>query len=230
LSEADFARIRPGPGTTLRRPATESDMADLGVFVALLAVAYLVPGPDMVLILQTGAAQGRGPARAAALGLALARGLHVALSALGLAALLVASPAVFDALRLAGAAYLVWLGWRIWRGGVGIGEPGSAAPPWSRAAAFRRGLLTNLANPKALLFCTVLLPHFVRSEPDAMAARFLLLGGVLVATGLLFDLAYAEAGAGLGRWLRRHPVARRVQGWIFAGLLAGFGIGLALRG
>lgn len=200
-------------------------MSDLILFLALLAVAYLIPGPDMVLILQTGAAQGRRAAWAAAFGLALARAAHVGLSAVGLAALLVASPTTFDGLRLAGAAYLAWLGWRIWR--TGLARPVTGAVPiLSPAAALRRGLLTNIANPKALLFCSVLLPQFVRPEQDSAAGRFILLGGILVATGLAFDLAFAAAGARLGLWLDRHPAAQRVQGWVFAGLLIGFGVSL----
>lgn len=202
-------------------------MADLALFIALLAVAYLVPGPDMVLILQTGAVQGRGPARAAALGLAIARAAHVGLSALGVATLLIASPPAFEGLRLVGAAYLVWLGWRIWRSSVTLSEA-TAAPSLSPAAAFRRGVLTNIANPKALLFCSVLLPQFIRPEQGSVLDRALLLGGILVTTGLTFDLAYAEAGAGLGRWLARYPAAQTVQRWVFAGLLVSFGVGLAL--
>jgi threonine/homoserine/homoserine lactone efflux protein len=200
-------------------------MSDLVLFLALLAVAYLVPGPDMVLILQTGATQGRTAAWAAASGLALARAAHVGLSAVGLAALLITSPTLFEGLRLAGAAYLAWLGWRIWRSGIARPETG-AAPALSPAAAFGRGLLTNIANPKALLFCSVLLPQFVRPEQGNAAGRFVLLGSLLVATGLAFDLAFAAAGARLGRWFDRHPAARRVQGWIFAGLLIGFGVSL----
>lgn len=201
-------------------------MSDLVPFLALLAVAYLIPGPDMVLILQTGAAQGRRAAWAAAFGLALARAAHVSLSAFGLAALLVASPVIFEGLRFAGAAYLAWVGCRIWRTGIALPETG-AGPALSPSAAFGRGFLTNIANPKALLFCSVLLPQFVRPEQGDASGRFVLLGGILVATGFAFDLAYAAAGARLGLWLDRNPAAQRAQSWIFGALLISFGVGLA---
>lgn len=222
IGQSGSARVRPfaqGPAMT------DPTMTDLVVFLAFLAVAFLVPGPDMVLILRTGAAQGRGAARAVALGLAVARTVHVSLSAVGLAALLVASPVVFGWLRLAGAAYLVWLGWRVWRAGVALPELGGA-PVLSPAAAFLRGLVTNILNPKALLFCSVLLPQFVRSDQANASARFVVLGAVLVAAGLAFDLVYAEAGTKLGRWLDRRPAAQRAQRWIFSGLLVSFGVGL----
>ncbi len=75
-----------------------------------LAVVYLLPGPDMILLLQTGARQGKGAALATALGLGVARGCHVALAALGLAALFKTAPWTFDMVRLVGAAYLLWIG------------------------------------------------------------------------------------------------------------------------
>ena len=85
-------------------------MAGLWLFFMALAVVYLLPGPDMILLLQTGARQGKGAALATAVGLAIARACHVALAALGLAALFKAAPWTFDVVRLAGAAYLLWIG------------------------------------------------------------------------------------------------------------------------
>ena len=85
-------------------------MAGLWLFFMALAVVYLLPGPDMILLLQTGARQGKGAALATAIGLGIARGCHVALAALGLAALFKAAPWTFDVVRLAGAAYLLWIG------------------------------------------------------------------------------------------------------------------------
>ena len=85
-------------------------MAGLWLFFMALTVVYLLPGPDMILLLQTGARQGKGAALATAVGLGIARGCHVALAALGLATLFKAAPWTFDIVRLAGAAYLLWLG------------------------------------------------------------------------------------------------------------------------
>ncbi|UYG04931.1 LysE family translocator [Halomonas sp. LR3S48] len=208
-------------------------MEHLGLFVAALAIAYLVPGPDMVLILQTASRQGRGLALATACGLGLARAAHVALAAMGLAALLKASPLLFDILRGIGAAYLVWLGIRLARADM-WSDTASAAPqtllPRSYRLAFQRGLLTNIANPKALLFCSVLLPQFMRVDSGMVALQFTLLGIVLVGVGLIFDLFYTAVGMALGRWMASHPLAQRFQRWLFATLLMGFGTKLALSG
>lgn len=203
---------------------------DFGVFFLALAMVYLLPGPDMLLLLHTGASQGSRPALVTALGLALARACHVLLAGSGLALLFRSAPWTFDLVRLAGAAYLAWLGVRMLLAQSTIGtvdaQPG--VPRTSYRRAFCNGLLTNLLNPKALLFCSVLLPQFVRPQAGPLLLQFAVLGTVLVIVGLLFDGFYACSGARMGRWLERHALARRLQQWGFAGMLIGFGVRLAL--
>jgi len=198
------------------------------MFFMALAVVYLLPGPDMILLLQTGARQGKGAALATAVGLGIARGCHVALAALGLAALFKAAPWTFDVVRLAGAAYLLWIGIQCLRTtmlpNLGSADTTGEKPRWG--TAIRRGLLTNLLNPKALLFCSVLLPQFINPQAGPVLGQFATLGVVLVSVGLLFDSAYALIGAALGRWLQRSPSAQRLQQWLFGSLLIGFAVRL----
>src|SRR5262245_14217895 len=185
-------------------------------FLIALAVVYLLPGPDMILLLQTGARQGRAMALATALGLALARGCHVALAGLGLAVLFRTAPWTFDLVRLAGAAYLCWIGVKLLQAEASaLVVHGAPEPSRAYGKALLRGLLTNLLNPKALLFCSVLLPQFVDPAAGPLGLQFALLGGVLVMVGLCFDCAYALMGEGLGRWLGRRPLVQRVQQWLF---------------
>lgn len=203
-------------------------MAGLGLFFMALAVVYLLPGPDMILLLQTGARQGKGAALATAIGLGIARACHVVLAALGLAALFKAAPWTFDVVRLVGAAYLLWIGIQCLRTTMLPSLNGADAadekPRWGEA--IRRGLLTNLLNPKALLFCSVLLPQFIDPLNGPVLAQFAVLGLMLVGVGLLFDSAYALTGAALGRWLQRSPGAQRLQQWLFGSLLIGFAMRL----
>jgi len=198
------------------------------MFFLALAVVYLLPGPDMILLLQTGARQGRGAALATAVGLAIARGCHVALAALGLAALFKAAPWTFDVVRLAGAAYLLWIGIQCLRSTLlpDLNAAGVADVHGQWSDAIRRGLLTNLLNPKALLFCSVLLPQFIVADGAPVLTQFAILGMLLVAAGLLFDSTYALIGAALGRWLQRSPSAQRLQQWLFGSLLIGFALRL----
>ncbi|MBV7571205.1 MULTISPECIES: LysE family translocator [Pseudomonas] len=203
-------------------------MDGLWMFFMALAVVYLLPGPDMILLLQTGARQGKGAALATAMGLGIARGCHVALAALGLAALFKAAPWTFDVVRLAGAAYLLWIGIQCLRTtmlpNLGSADTTGEKPRWG--TAIRRGLLTNLLNPKALLFCSVLLPQFINPQAGPVLGQFATLGVVLVGVGLLFDSTYALIGAALGRWLQRSPSAQRLQQWLFGSLLIGFAVRL----
>ncbi|MFJ2481565.1 LysE family translocator [Pseudomonas sp. NPDC087598] len=203
-------------------------MASLWLFFLALAVVFLLPGPDMILLLQTGGRQGRGAALATAVGLAIARGCHVALAALGLAALFKAAPWTFDVVRLAGAAYLLWIGIQCLRStllpNLNAGDIADTRGQWREA--IRRGVLTNLLNPKALLFCSVLLPQFIVADGAPVLSQFTVLGILLVGVGLLFDSAYALTGAALGRWLQHSPTAQRVQQWLFGSLLIGFAVRL----
>ncbi|TVT81716.1 LysE family translocator [Pseudomonas sp. H3(2019)] len=203
-------------------------MAELWMFFLALAVVYLLPGPDMILLLQTGARQGKAAALATAIGLAIARGCHVALAALGLATLFKAAPWTFEVVRLAGAAYLLWLGIQCLRSNMlpNLNANGTAAAKLAWRGAIQRGLLTNLLNPKALLFCSVLLPQFINPQAGPVLTQFATLGVLLVVAGLLFDSGYALIGAWLGRWLERSPSARRVQQWLFGSLLIGFALRL----
>jgi len=204
------------------------NVAGLWLFFMALAVVYLLPGPDMILLLQTGARQGKGAALATAIGLGIARGCHVALAALGLAALFKAAPWTFDVVRLVGAAYLLWIGIQCLRTtllpSLNGANAGGEKPRWRDS--IQRGLLTNLLNPKALLFCSVLLPQFINPQAGPVLAQFATLGVLLVVAGLLFDSAYALTGAALGRWLQRSPSAQRVQQWLFGSLLIGFAVRL----
>ncbi|WP_025600161.1 LysE family translocator [Burkholderia sp. WSM2230] len=213
----------------------------LAVYIAALLVVYAVPGPDMALILQTSIGRGVRSGFAAACGLGVARATHVTLSACGAAALLRNAPWLYDVVRYGGAVYLAWVGIQIFRSPVfalpdasaandEAGSPQRAGTTGVRQlrAAFVKGLLTNLLNPKALLFCSVLLPQFVRPEAGPVALQMIELGSVLLAVGMCFDLAYAVGAARIAQWMRAHPLAQTLQRWTFSAALIGFALRLSL--
>jgi threonine/homoserine/homoserine lactone efflux protein len=204
-------------------------MEGIALFIVALSMILLVPGPDMILLLQTGARHGRAKALATALGLAGARGCHVALAALGLATLFKVSPWTFEAVRIIGAAYLLWLGFKMFKPAAidTTASQGADTRHISWRRAMLQGLLTNLLNPKALLFCSVLLPQFVDPAAGPVAAQFAKLGAILLVVGLSFDSVYAMAGGWIGRWMARSVIAQRVQQWLFGSLLIGFAVRLA---
>ncbi|MDD2056443.1 LysE family translocator [Pseudomonas sp. GD03860] len=205
-------------------------MTQYSLFIAALLVVYLVPGPDMFLLLNTGASEGRRQALMTALGLALARAAHVTLAALGLAALLRTHPWAFDLLSIAGGLYLAWLGWQLLCAKVSTlpTSTAEARQPGHWSAALKKGLLTNLLNPKALLFCSVLLPQFISPHAGSISQQFAILGTVLVVVGLGFDSVYALSGDRLGRWVAASPWKQKLQNRLFGTLLIGFGARLVL--
>ncbi|MCB8882087.1 LysE family translocator [Acidisoma cellulosilytica] len=200
-------------------------MSDSLMFLGTLIVAYTIPGPDMIFLLQTGAAQGRRQALAATVGLGGARACHVVFAAVGLAALFRTTPWLFATIRFVGAAYLIWLGIDILRARSLVPERDPAAPIGGRrnTRVVTRGFLTNLLNPKPLIFCSVLLPQFVQPGAGPILAQFALLGAILVFVGFLFDATFALWGAALGGWLARRPAVQAGQRYGFASVLIGFG-------
>ena len=201
---------------------------EIGLFISALAIVYLIPGPDMLLVLHISSSQGRGHGLATALGLGMARGLHVALAGLGLAALFTAAPWLFDVVSYLGAAYLVWVGVQLIRSQHGSdSNHHPASLNGSYYLAWRRGLLTNLLNPKSLLFCSVLLPQFIHAQQGTVALQFTLLGAVLVGVGLLYDVLYACLGARMQRWFSSHYKRQVLQRWVFGTLIIGFALRLA---
>lgn len=199
------------------------DPTHLPLYLAALVAVYLAPGPDMALVMATSASRGARAGLQTAGGIAAARFLHVLGSGLGLAALFAAQPLLLMVVRGIGAAYLLWLAWKVLRPRVAptrakAPETAEACAPalaCSARSEALRGLLTNLLNPKALLFCGLLLPQFVSPARGPLLPQFLLLGVILVGVGLCFDAVYAIVAAGLVRRLRARAQSRSRAGLLF---------------
>jgi len=206
------------------------ELPNLSLFIAALTAAYLLPGPDMAMIVSTALTRGVRSGLLAAIGLAASRSFHITLSALGLATLFHAHPLLFDGVRWIGAAYLAWLGWKV---ATGQG-PLSAAPSASAGVsapegwpALRRGFLTNLLNPKALMFCALLLPQFIVKD-SALLPQYLLLGGVLVTLGALFDVLYVILASRLSGRVLTSGLGARLAKTAFGGVFGLAALRLAL--
>ncbi|ALL67041.1 L-lysine permease [Paraburkholderia caribensis MBA4] len=200
------------------------------MYVTALVVVFALPGPDMALVLQTSIGRGARNGFAAAVGLGLSRATHVTLSACGVAALLRNAPWLYEVVRYGGAIYLAWVAVQIFRSPM-FALPSNGAQAGDDDAlrtAFVKGLFTNLLNPKALLFCSVLLPQFVRPEAGPVAWQMVELGVVLVALGACFDAVYVIGAARIAGWVRAHPLAQSVQRWTFSAALIGFALRLSL--
>ena len=199
------------------------DAGTLALFLLAVLALFLSPGPNMAFMLSHGVAHGPRGGFAAALGIALADGVHTLCAATGITALVAAWPPSFNVLRYAGALYLLWLAWQALRaGGLQTGAAPRAAGP---TRIVRSALFNNLVNPKALLFFMVFLPQFVDAARGSVPLQLVQLGVMLSLAGLAFNTVLGACGGQLGRWLQRRPGAAKVQ----RGLLAAMMLGLAVR-
>lgn len=197
------------------------DPAQLSAFLAAAALVTIAPGPDNLMVLSLSLARGRRHGIAFGLGCGAGCLSHTVLAALGVSALIAASPWAFLALRLAGGAYLVWLGVQILRH-AGEAANAPALVQGDGRALFLRGLLANAINPKVILFFLAFLPQFVVREHGHAAMQTLVLGAAFaLQAALLFALLGLFAGR-LGQDLTRNPAIKawldRLAGLTFLGI------------
>ncbi len=204
-------------------------MIGLGQYLAFLGVSLLViftPGQDTALTIRNTLLGGRGTGSATALGVSAGQATWTVATSAGLAMILMASTPLFFAIRLAGAAYLLYLGARSVLKSIGsrnLADDLATRPAMrlSPRSAFVQGFLSNLSNAKMVAFFISLLPPFAGPHPSF---------GVLIALGLNFSIltlawlvGYAFAVGRMGRWLRRSSIRRALDG-ILGAVLVGLGI------
>jgi len=201
---------------------------NFGAFLGISLVVILSPGQDTALTIRNTLLGGRGGGIATAAGVVTGLATWTIASSAGLAALLVASQPLFLAVRLVGAGYLIFLGLQALWGAVRGDHRADAVRPASgsrlrSAVAYRQGLISNLSNPKIVVFFLSLFPQFV-DRGEASFARLLLLGLIFCTITLTWLTLYAVAVARIGDFLRRDRVRRALEAT--TGLVL---IGLGLR-
>lgn len=200
-------------------------------FLLVAAVLTVTPGPDMVLVLRNGVRGGGWTAWSTGLGCCTGIAVHAAAAVLGLSVLLATSAAAFTAIKLAGAAYLIWLGvtalWSSFRHQQ-AGAPSERPPPQpapTAPAAFRQGLLTNLLNPKIALLFLTLLPQFIAPD-EPRTATSAVLAGIFLLIAVGWWALFSAAVGGLGRLLSR-PRVRTVLDRLTGVVLIAIGVRVA---
>lgn len=193
----------------------------LGLFVLSALALNLTPGPDMLFTTASGLKQGPRAGVIAALGISAGSMVHILLAIIGVTAIFKTSEVAFDALRFIGAGYLLWIGIRSFsaRGGD-LSRP--HVKPAGLMTVFRRGMFTNIFNPKVALFFIAFLPQFVSVDAGAIPLQILILGLLFNVTGLLCNGSVGLFAGGAGRILLQRPSAAkwisRISGSIFIGL------------
>jgi threonine/homoserine/homoserine lactone efflux protein len=201
------------------------------VYVGVVVAIALLPGPDTAVVTKNALIHGREAALGSAIGVNVGLSVWTLATALGVAAILRSSATVYDALKLIGALYLVYIGlrtlWESRRPRAGVGEETATARSLDGRGGFVQGVISNLANPKVGIFFTSLLPQFV-SPHHSPLLQMLMLGGIFITFNVFWMCSYALAAVKLSHILSR----RRVKAVIdrFSGLvLVGVGIRLAIE-
>ncbi|OLF16095.1 LysE family translocator [Actinophytocola xanthii] len=186
------------------------DLSLLIAFAAACVVISVVPGPDMMFIIANGIARGRTAGVLAALGMSTGIAVHTIAAALGLGALLQAAPIALDAVRIVGAVFLVYLAISTLRSARHVAE---VAPERYGGRSLRRtyvmAVLTNLANPKVILFYIAFFPQFLTVGGWSTSVQFLVMGAILVVIGFAVDGTVGFASGALSALLLRRPAVQR---------------------
>ena len=201
-------------------------LPQLGAFLVAAVLVTLAPGPDNLMVLSLGMARGRRAGVLFGLGCALGCLNHTLLAALGVSALIAASPAAFTALKIAGGIYLIWLGAQAIRDARphgGESQPSRDAAPGERPARlFAKGLVANAINPKVILFFLAFLPQFVDAARGHAGWQIAQLGLAFTLQTVAIFGAIGWFAGGIGERLARHPGVGawldRVAGGIFVAL------------
>ncbi|MFG6462331.1 LysE family translocator [Roseateles sp. DXS20W] len=191
-------------------------------FLATAVVLTATPGPDNLMVLSMGMSRGRRAGIAFGLGCALGCLSHTLLAVIGVSALVAASPVAFTLLKVAGGAYLVWMGVQAWRHAGAVRLNGDAGDATPLRQLFAKGLIANAINPKVVLFFLSFLPQFVVASQGQVEWQLGLLGLLFTAQAVvLFGLLGWFSGS-VGAWLNRRPSVGlwldRLAGTVFIGL------------
>lgn len=211
------------------------DLAQFALYFAAALVLAITPGPGIFYVAARTLAGGRAEGVASSFGTGLGGMVHVLAGSLGVSAVVLTSAELFTALKLIGAGYLIWIGFRTVQSArrdaaAGL-DGGLAAPPIGPKRAFREGVLVEALNPKTAAFFLAFVPQFVNPAEGHVALQFVMLGFVSVALNTVADIVVAFAASGIrdGAAARPALIRRLRQGSGTAMIALGIGLALAKR-
>jgi len=199
-------------------------------FAALTVVLVLVPGPSVLFTIGKALSVGRRAALLTVVGNACGCYLQVVAVALGVGALVERSAAVFTAVKLAGAGYLVYLGVQAIRHRRRVTEALRETPAYSPGRSLRDGFVVGLLNPKSIVFFVVALPQFTDPAAGSVPLQMLVLGALFPAIALLLDSVWAYAAATARTWFANSPRRLELVGGTGGLMMIGLGASLAVTG
>lgn len=187
----------------------------------------LTPGPNMIYLISRSISQGRAAGLVSLGGVALAFIFYMICAAFGLTALMMAVPYAYDALRIAGVLYLLWMAWQSVRPGGRSPFQLKELPRHSPRKLFLMGFLTNLLNPKIAIVYLSLLPQFINPAHGSVLGQSLLLGMTQIAISVSINAVVAISAGTIALFLLRRPSFAVIQRWLMAGVLTGLAVKIA---
>ncbi|MGE5097178.1 MAG: LysE family translocator [Betaproteobacteria bacterium] len=203
------------------------DIANLGLYVAASLALIATPGQDMIYVITRSLAQGRLAGVCSAAGVCCGILVHTAIASLGIGALLLASETLFALLKIAGAAYLIYLGVRLLLQRESIALQSGQARRLSALQLFWQGVLSNVSNPKVALFFLAFLPQFVRPGDPHPTAHLVFLGVLYAVMALPVKSAVGIAAGAFAERVLRSPAALAWMSRVSGTVLVALGLRLA---
>jgi len=200
------------------------DMTTIAQFAIATFIIAITPGPDMTLFVGRALSEGRAAGLACMAGALTGCLIHTTAVAVGLSALIVASPQAFLVLKIFGAGYLVWLAYQAIRHGSAFSPEAKAGPKHSLLQNWATGIGINLLNPKIILFFMTFLPQFVSVSDPHAAAKLFFLGGLFILISIPVTVPMVIAADGFSGLLRKSPKVTRVVDYLFAGVFSAFAL------
>jgi threonine/homoserine/homoserine lactone efflux protein len=200
----------------------------LATFALIAFGLVLTPGPNMIYMISRAITQGRVAGLISLGGVTLGFIFYMMCAAFGITALLFAVPYAYDALRFAGAGYLLWLTWQSLRPGGQSPFKVQALPADGPRRLFAMGLLTNLLNPKIAMFYLSLLPQFIDPAQGSVLAQSLALGTTQIAVSVTVNAMIVSAAGSIAAFLAARPFWLLVQRWVTGTVLTSFAVRMAL--
>ena len=205
------------------------ELSMLLLFLSGSLVLLITPGPAVLYIIARSLEQGRKAGIVSSFGLLIGCILQVVAAAFGLSVILVSSEIAFLCMKYLGAAYLIYLGMRIFLKNENLRRDEPIDSDELRRV-FCQGLLINILNPKTALFFFAFLPQFVSVSKGSITLQMLLLGVVFNAMGICIGVMYALLAGTIGNWLKTHVPFLRLQRYVTGGILITLGVAAALSG
>ena len=205
-------------------------LAELGFFALAALLLVLTPGPNMVYCVSRSLCQGRRAGVVSLAGVLAGFLVHLVAASLGLTALLIAVPFAFDTIRLAGAAYLLWLAWQALRPGGQAPFAPRVLPADPPGRLFRMGFLTNVLNPKVAMFYLSFFPQFLHPERGPVLLQSAVLGVVQIGVSGAVNLALVCGAASITAVLSRSEGWLRAQRYVMGSVLALLALRIAADG